>query len=104
MFYISSIRFDITVTAGTIYGLTIYKIPDIPQEILDKAFLTPMWLEYYFSFIQYIHKFENLDKNYLYDFNGKKKIEEHVMGNKQINKDEISINYERILKDYGIEI
>jgi hypothetical protein len=104
MFDVESYRFDNTRDTG-IFGLTIYKIQNIPQQILDRAFQTSMWLQYYHSFTSKIHYFK-YEKNAVNKFIQNNNLVTLMVDANQITKDKIkiSINYERILKHYGIEL
>jgi hypothetical protein len=97
LFYVKGYTFN-TMRKTGIYELIIYKMPNIPQNILLGAIQTPMWIEYYSSFIRHINvvsddKIEDiLNFNQLINF-------EHLVQSAPRTSNYISINYDDIIQN-----
>ena len=98
MFHVMSYKWDQYRNTG-MWGLMIYKMPNIPEELLMKAFRTKMWLQYYQSYIMNSQNFTEEQRMINMQFNQKINIENLIdQSNKYTIGYKISIRYDEIIK------
>lgn len=91
MFYVKSYMWDTYKKTG-IYTLIIYKMPNVPKEVLVKAFRTPMWIQYYSYYItSYSNYFSDYSRESIYSFNRMYNIEEMMIESERQQSGRINI-------------
>jgi hypothetical protein len=98
MFHVMSYKWDQYRNTG-IWGMIIYKLPNVPEELLMKSFRTKMWMQYYSSYIINSQNFTEEQRIINIQFNQKINFENLLNEtNKYTTGYNISIRYDEIIK------